>query len=159
MKMSGYQPKIFPILINTSEDIIILRINQLINPFLVVGSVSIRDTSKYPKDCYLLFNSSIYYLILINTWILLQKWIPHVNLGRVTHWEYPLIITPYGTLAILKVPRRNYNKTLEYTSSKYANTEYKHIQAHRKKIKKVLKQYKPFLLWLRKYFYRKYTTY
>jgi hypothetical protein len=51
-------------------------------------SVSPRDTSKYPKDCYLLFNLSIYYVILINPWILLQKWIPHVNLGRVTHWEW-----------------------------------------------------------------------
>jgi hypothetical protein len=47
-----------------------------------------------------------------------------------------LIVTPYGTLAILKVTQRNYNKTLEYISDKYANTEYKHIQAQRKKIKK-----------------------
>jgi hypothetical protein len=33
---------------------------------ILSGHVSPRDTSKYPKDCYLLFNSSIHYLILIN---------------------------------------------------------------------------------------------
>ena len=121
--------------------------------------VSPRDTSKYPKDCYFIFNSLISSVILINPWILLQKWISDVNLCRVTHWEYPWIITPYGTLAILKVPRRNYYKTLKCKIFNMLIHSISIFLAQRKNINKVVKQYKPCLPWLRIYFYGKYTTY
>ncbi|KNZ63229.1 hypothetical protein VP01_116g2 [Puccinia sorghi] len=100
------------------------QINKIKTKKLIL--VSLRDTPEYPKACIIGKYKSP--SILRNHVILLQKWISHVILHRVTHWAYPQIHTPYEQHE--KVPHVQSVRT--YSNSFYSNYTQMNCYEHKR---------------------------